>query len=58
MGCTLRPTGRVHLNVPRHVIATECGIARQRTPELVRRLLEIHAGASNEPAAKSAATNR
>jgi hypothetical protein len=31
-------------------IATECGIARQRTPELVRKLLEIHAGASREPA--------
>jgi methionine synthase II (cobalamin-independent) len=39
-------------------IATECGIARQRTPELVRRLLEVHAGASREPAAKGAATNR
>jgi hypothetical protein len=36
-------------------IATECGIARQRTPELVRRLLEIHAGASREPAAKGTA---
>jgi len=33
-------------------IATECGIARSRTPELVRRLLEIHAEASREPAAK------
>ncbi len=32
-------------------IATECGIARLRTPELVRTLLEIHAGASREPAA-------
>jgi hypothetical protein len=31
-------------------IATECGIARQRTPELVRSLLEIYAGASCEPA--------
>jgi hypothetical protein len=30
-------------------IATECGMARSRTPELVRRLLEIHAGASREP---------
>ena len=39
-------------------IATECGIARQRSPELVRRLLEIHAGASREPAAKKAVTNR
>ena len=34
-------------------IATECGIARQRTPELVRRLLEIHAAASREPAAQA-----
>jgi hypothetical protein len=32
-------------------IATECGIARQRKPELVRRILEIHAAASKEPAA-------
>jgi hypothetical protein len=32
-------------------IATECGMARQRTPELVRRLLEIHAAASREPTA-------
>jgi hypothetical protein len=39
-------------------IATECGIARQRTPELVRRLLEIHRETSREPAAKGAATNR
>jgi hypothetical protein len=31
-------------------IATECGIARQRTPELVTKLLEIHAAASREPA--------
>ena len=30
-------------------IATECGIARSRTPELVKKLLEIHAGASREP---------
>ena len=37
-------------------IATECGMARQRTPQLVRRLLEIHAGASREPAAKGAVT--
>lgn len=34
-------------------IATECGMARQRTPELVRTLLEIHAGASREPAARA-----
>jgi hypothetical protein len=30
-------------------IATECGIARSRTPELVKLLLGIHAGASREP---------
>ena len=35
-------------------IATECGIARQRTPELVRTLLEIHAGASCEPEQQAA----
>ena len=34
-------------------IATECGIARCRTPELVRTLLEIHAGASREPAVRA-----
>jgi hypothetical protein len=32
-------------------IATECGIARLRTPELVTKLLEIHAAGSREPAA-------
>ncbi|HVV94914.1 MAG TPA: hypothetical protein VHD15_15995 [Hyphomicrobiales bacterium] len=31
-------------------IATECGIARQRTPDLVRSLLEVHAACSAEPA--------
>ncbi|HVA14189.1 MAG TPA: hypothetical protein VNF99_13120 [Stellaceae bacterium] len=31
-------------------IATECGIARQRKPELVRRILAIHAEGSKEPA--------
>jgi methionine synthase II (cobalamin-independent) len=35
--------------VPDFGIATECGIARCRTPELVRTLLEIHAEASAEP---------
>ncbi len=30
-------------------IATECGIARQRTPELVTKLLELHAAGSREP---------
>ena len=32
-------------------IATECGIARQRKPELVRKILAIHAEGSKEPAA-------
>ena len=32
-------------------IATECGIARQRRPELVRKILAIHAEGSKEPAA-------
>ena len=35
--------------VPRFGIATECGIARKRTPALVRSLLEIHAQVSDEP---------
>ena len=35
--------------VPDFGIATECGIARCRTPELVRTLLQIHAEASGEP---------
>lgn len=32
-------------------IATECGMARARTPETVRQLLQVHADASREPAA-------
>jgi hypothetical protein len=31
-------------------IATECGIARARTPEVVARLLKLHADGSREPA--------
>jgi methionine synthase II (cobalamin-independent) len=38
-------------------IATECGIARCRTPEVVRSLLEIYAGASEEPARAGSAQN-
>ena len=34
-------------------IATECGMARCRTPELVRTLLKIHAEVSSEPPARS-----
>lgn len=34
-------------------IATECGMARSRTPEMVRKLLEVYAGASEEPEAKA-----
>jgi len=36
-------------HVPDFSIATECGMARCRTPQLVRRLLHIHADASAEP---------
>jgi methionine synthase II (cobalamin-independent) len=38
-------------HLPGFGIATECGIARNRTPELVRKLLQIHADVSNEPSA-------
>ena len=41
--------------VPDFGIATECGIARCRTPEVVRTLLEIHAEASAEPPLPAAA---
>jgi hypothetical protein len=34
-------------------IATECGIARSRTPELARELIRIHAEVSQEPADQS-----
>lgn len=34
-------------------IAAECGMARGKTPEIVRELLNIHAGAAREPAARS-----
>ena len=40
---------QIFLRVPKFGIATECGIARKRKPELVRSLLEIHAAASHEP---------
>ena len=35
--------------VPEFGIATECGFARARKPDLVRKLIEIHAGAAKEP---------
>ena len=34
-------------------IATECGIARQRTPEQVRELIRAHVAASTEPVASA-----
>ena len=34
-------------------IATECGMARAKTPDVVTKLLEIHAKASQEPSARS-----
>lgn len=30
-------------------IATECGIARARTPDLVKSLIDVHAATSSEP---------
>jgi hypothetical protein len=39
--------------VPEFGIATECGMARCRTPALVRTLLHIHADASAEPAVRA-----
>jgi methionine synthase II (cobalamin-independent) len=39
-----------HNYVPEFGIATECGFARARKPDLVRNLLKIHAGAAREPA--------
>ena len=39
--------------VPDFGIATECGMARCRTPELVRTLLNVHADASAEPALRA-----
>lgn len=39
-------------------IATECGIARCRAPELVRTLLEVYAGASREPAMQAEAVKK
>lgn len=35
--------------VPRFGIATECGIARARKPDLVHRILDAYAGASRDP---------
>jgi len=35
--------------VPGFGIATECGISRARKPELVKRLLELHASCAREP---------
>jgi methionine synthase II (cobalamin-independent) len=43
-----------HRFVPRFGIATECGFARARKPDLVRKLLEIQAGAAVEPAGEKA----
>jgi hypothetical protein len=40
--------------VPDFGVATECGISRARKPELVNRLLDLHARCACEPAAGSA----
>jgi len=39
-------------------IATECGIARARTPELVHSLLHVYAGASQEPGKHAGAAKK
>lgn len=39
-------------------IATECGIARARTPQIVHTLLAVYAGASREPAAGADAARK
>ncbi|MGZ8335879.1 MAG: hypothetical protein ACXWU1_04370 [Allosphingosinicella sp.] len=36
--------------LPTFGVATECGIARKRTPEMVKRLIRAHAEATTEPA--------
>jgi hypothetical protein len=36
-----------HKYAPDFGIATECGMARARSPQHVRELLEIHAGAAS-----------
>jgi hypothetical protein len=47
---TRRRTATASKYVPKFGIATECGIARQRTVERVRRLIQIHAESSVIPA--------
>jgi methionine synthase II (cobalamin-independent) len=44
-------------HVSRFGIATECGIARARSPGLVRWLIDIHAQTSTEPPSRSAANH-
>jgi len=46
---TNRRIALAHNYVPEFGIATECGFARARKPDLVRSLLKIHAGAAREP---------
>ena len=49
-GATKRRIAAAQKFAPRFGIATECGIARQRRPELVKSLIQIHADASRVPA--------
>jgi len=46
---TKRRIGAAQKFVPTFAVATECGIARQRRPELVKSLIEIHAQVSRMP---------
>jgi methionine synthase II (cobalamin-independent) len=45
----MRRIALAHNYVPQFGVATECGFARARKPDLVRKLIDIHAGATAEP---------
>ena len=47
---TKRRIAAAQKNMPTFGIATECGIARQRRPELAKSLIQIHAGVRRMPA--------
>jgi hypothetical protein len=45
-------------HAPAFGIATECGIARQRTPDLVKSLLAVHAACTSDPPPASGVARR
>jgi hypothetical protein len=49
LGATNRRVAAAAKFAPESGISTECGIARCRTPEVVKLLLRVYAGASREP---------